>query len=1205
MASSSSSQSAAQTQDEHVEGSGKAGGSLTMESLASDAVGDGKRWGDASTTAAPQAQAIRPGQRRTGRRARRRAGAPESTRGDRSKNRAPKITQLWRHASLAFRRCANTAEPALRYAHVVQHCAHLEPALRSNRGSLLPHSAARRAEIGGGTAAATDTTDWAMPHSFALVREAARRELGLRHFDVQLLCGAVLYEGAVAEMRTGEGKTLAAVLPAALASFSGTSVNIVTVNEYLARRDAQKMGRVFEALGISVGFVDESTKTHEKRAAYKCDVTYSTNHQLGFDYLRDHTTSSAEDFVLSQGLGFAIIDEVDSILIDESSNPLLMSISPPGEEDELVEGRGNFFEESGETPAGRDVVERFAMATRIAEELTAGEHYTVWKVDRSVYLREQGALRAEEIVGAPIWLEDARSATIPWGQCISVALQAKHFYLRDVDYVVRGGKLVLIDQSTGRAEPLRKYGELMHQAIEAKERLAMSSISINIAEITFQCFYKLFEKVSGMTGTADTEAKEFLSVYDLEVVKIPTHRPSQMRDLGVVAFMNQDVKFGRIAGWCWQLQSEGRPVLVGLESIEDSERLSEILTSDGVQHTVLNARPERGAMEAEIVAQAGRPGAITVATNMAGRGTDIILGGNAPLLCRSRMRREALEAVQEFMSAASIVDGGLTRSDLDELRRFSHDMLVTLLPEEYLPGVSLASKQLIASMRAAIVCELRAACGAPKATSSTVPTTHADGPGRPESSAFNADNAPVDVTEPVSNGNGALEYEQGPGPVDEAKRLWQLLDTVCDDAESILRSEGFEAATQRPDLWQPRRSTPAGEGSVRESMKLPTMMVLLEYTHDCERQRERALNEGGLMVIVGQPHSSRRIDNQLRGRAGRQGDPGACVAVASLDDKLFVQTGIQGSATAIELLRRLGIGPDGDQPVAGIGPKFLANLQDACEKSMRKNRKSTYEYDNVLDVHRRHLYTLRDEILLGDAAAVRKQSQRFMLSVLDEVLATSIDSDCHPDSWRADRLLEGLAPMFPVVHLTNMLTDSGGSVQLQNVLECVAEGRWPEDTRMSLSMIGIEAKALVEKRKMERTGNPLFPSGRHAAAAEALREFLHEYFVCEYDSYYKCVERCVRGGLAIQGEEVDDMEKRILIHNLTEFWTAHINRMRFTKRSCQARSFGGLNPLEEYTLASSRSFTKHMQAMRRMVVTDLWMAMLSAEKRWAGPFASR
>ena len=542
MASSSSSQSAAQTQDEPVEGSGKAGGSLTMESLASDAVGDGKRWGDASTTAAPQAQAIRPGQRRTGRRARRRAGAPESTRGDRSKNRAPKITQLWRHASLAFRRCANTAEPALRYAHVVQHCAHLEPALRSIRGSLLPHSAALRAEIGGGTAAATDVTDWAMPHSFALVREAARRELGLRHFDVQLLCGAVLYEGAVAEMRTGEGKTLAAVLPAALASFSGTSVNIVTVNEYLARRDAQKMGRVFEALGISVGFVDESTKTHEKRAAYDCDVTYSTNHQLGFDYLRDHTTSSAEDFVLSQGLGFAIIDEVDSILIDESSNPLLMSISPPGEDDELVEGRGNFFEESGETPAGRDVVERFAMATRIAEELTAGEHYTVWKVDRSVYLREQGALRAEEIVGAPIWLEDARSATIPWGQCISVALQAKHFYLRDVDYVVRGGKLVLIDQSTGRAEPLRKYGELMHQAIEAKERLAMSSISINIAEITFQCFYKLFEKVSGMTGTADTEAKEFLSVYDLEVVKIPTHRPSQMRDLGVVAFMNQDVE---------------------------------------------------------------------------------------------------------------------------------------------------------------------------------------------------------------------------------------------------------------------------------------------------------------------------------------------------------------------------------------------------------------------------------------------------------------------------------------------------------------------------------------------------------------------------------------------------------------------------------------------------------------------------------------
>ncbi|MDH3946176.1 MAG: preprotein translocase subunit SecA, partial [Chromatiales bacterium] len=455
------------------------------------------------------------------------------------------------------------------------------------------------------------TLEELLPEAFAAVRESARRSLGLRHFDVQLIGGMVLHDGNIAEMRTGEGKTLVATLAAYLNSLSGKGVHIVTVNEYLAARDAGWMGPVYEFLGLRVGVIRSGQSPAEKRDAYSADITYGTNNEFGFDYLRDNLAFKVEDKAQRE-LGFAVVDEVDSILIDEARTPLI--ISGPSEERTDLYARMN------------KIVPRLEPQK---EEDGPGD-YTVDEKSKQAYLTEAGHERVEGLLAEAGLLEEGDSlydaAHIRLMHHLTAALRAHALFHRDVDYIVKDGEVVIVDEFTGRTMPGRRWSDGLHQSIEAKEGVRVKEENQTVASITFQNYFRMYDKLSGMTGTADTEAFEFQQIYGLEVVVIPTHRPMVRDDRADLVYLTQKDKFDAILEDMRDCQQRGQPVLVGTTSIETSEYLSGLLAKDKLPHEVLNAKQHE--REATIVAQAGRPGAITIATNMAGRGTDIVLGGN-------------------------------------------------------------------------------------------------------------------------------------------------------------------------------------------------------------------------------------------------------------------------------------------------------------------------------------------------------------------------------------------------------------------------------------------------------------------------------------------------------------------------------------------------------------------------------------------------
>jgi preprotein translocase subunit SecA len=504
--------------------------------------------------------------------------------------------------------------------------------------------------------AAGETVDRLLPEAFAVVREAARRTLGMRHFDVQLIGGAVLHRGRIAEMRTGEGKTLMSTLPAYLNALSGEGVHVVTVNEYLAQRDADWMGPVFRFLGLTVGVVRGAQAPAEKRAAYLCDITYGTNNEFGFDYLRDNLAFRLEDRV-QRGVAFAIVDEVDSILIDEARTPLI--ISGPAEESTDTYVRINKLVPQLERVAGPPRKD-------VAEEEGPGD-YTVDEKQRQVHLTEAGHERVEALMIQASLLREGESlydpANIRLMHHLNAALRAHALYKRDVEYIVRGGEVIIVDEFTGRTMPGRRWSEGLHQAVEAKEGVRVREENQTIASITFQNYFRLYKKLSGMTGTADTEAPEFLQIYGLEVNVIPTHRPMIRKDMADLVHLTQDDKFKAIVEDIRDCASRQQPVLVGTTSIETSELISGILTKENIPHQVLNAKQHE--REAQVVAQAGRPGAVTIATNMAGRGTDIVLGGNleaelatlafdAPAEERERVRAEWLVRHDQVVAAGGL-----------------------------------------------------------------------------------------------------------------------------------------------------------------------------------------------------------------------------------------------------------------------------------------------------------------------------------------------------------------------------------------------------------------------------------------------------------------------------------------------------------------------------------------------------------------------
>ncbi|MGN9808114.1 preprotein translocase subunit SecA [Micromonospora sp. BQ11] len=673
-----------------------------------------------------------------------------------------------------------------------------------------------------------ETLDDLLPEAFAVCREAAARVLGQRPYDVQVMGGAALHFGNIAEMKTGEGKTLTSVMPVYLNALSGEGVHVITVNDYLAQRDAAWMGRVHEFLGLTVGVVLPNRPSAEHRAAYECDITYGTNNEFGFDYLRDNMAWSKEELV-QRGHNFAVVDEVDSILIDEARTPLIIS----GPAEHSARWYGEFAGVVARLQAGKD-----------------GEgDYEVDYSKRTIAVTERGVAKVEDRLGIDNLYESVNTPLVGY---LNNAIKAKELYKRDKDYIVSEGEVLIVDEFTGRILHGRRYNEGMHQAIEAKEGVEIKQENQTLATITLQNYFRLYEKLSGMTGTAQTEAGEFNKVYKVGVVTIPTHRPMVRQDRPDVIYKTEKAKFNAVVEDIAERHTAGQPVLVGTVSVENSEILSQLLRRRGIPHAVLNAKFH--AREAEIVAQAGRKGAVTVATNMAGRGTDILLGGNPEFLAASELRQRGLDPIE-------------------------HE-------EEY------------------------------------------------------------------------------------AKAMEE---------------------------------------------------VLPQWKQACDAEAEEVAAAGGLYVLGTERHESRRIDNQLRGRSGRQGDPGESRFYLSLQDELMKRFR-SGAVEAV--MERFNI-PE-DVPIESkMVTKQIKSAQAQIEGQNAEIRKNVLKYDEVMNKQRQVIYAERLRVLNGEDLSDQVRN------MIDDVVGAYVQgatSEGYAEDWDLEQLWASLKQLYPVgITIEEMEEEAGGS----------------------------------------------------------------------------------------------------------------------------------------------------------------------------------
>ncbi|ERK69834.1 preprotein translocase subunit SecA [Leifsonia aquatica] len=668
-----------------------------------------------------------------------------------------------------------------------------------------------------------ESLDDLLPEAFAAVREAAKRTLGMRHFDVQLMGGAALHLGNIAEMKTGEGKTLVATTAAYLNAIASRGVHVITVNDYLASYQSELMGRVFRALGMTTGVILSGQTPEERREQYAADITYGTNNEFGFDYLRDNMAWQAQDMV-QRGHYFAIVDEVDSILIDEARTPLIISGPSSGE-------------------ANRWFVE-FA---NLAKRLTVGEDFEVDEKKRTIGVLEPGIEKVEDYLGIDNLYESANTPLISF---LNNAIKANALFKRDKDYVVMNGEVLIVDEHTGRILVGRRYNEGIHQAIEAKEGVEVKAENQTLATVTLQNYFRLYKKLSGMTGTAETEAAEFMSTYKLGVVPIPTNKPMQRIDQPDLVYKNEQSKFEQVVEDIAKRHEKGQPVLVGTTSVEKSEYLSRALAKKGVRHEVLNAKNH--AREAAIVAQAGRLGAVTVATNMAGRGTDIMLGGNA-----------------EFIAVAEMNSRGLS---------------------------------------------------------------------------------PVETPD---------EYEE----------QW---DQVFSDVKEKVQEEA-----------------------------------------------DKVIEAGGLYVLGTERHESRRIDNQLRGRSGRQGDPGESRFYLSLTDDLMR---LFNAGAAESLMGRSSV-PDDMAIESKVVSRAIRSAQSQVEARNAEIRKNVLKYDDVLNRQREAIYGDRRQILEGDD--LHERVQKFLTDVIDDILDQHT-GEGSGDDWDFDALWAELKTLYPIgVSIDEVIAEAG------------------------------------------------------------------------------------------------------------------------------------------------------------------------------------
>lgn len=651
-----------------------------------------------------------------------------------------------------------------------------------------------------------------LDEAFAVVREASFRVLGLRHFDVQLIGGFILHEGKIAEMKTGEGKTLVALLPSYLNGLTGKGVHIVTVNDYLASRDAEYVGQVHKFLGLSVGLIQQNMSQAERKLNYSRDVTYTTNSELGFDYLRDNMAVQLQDIV-QRPFYFSILDEVDSILIDEARTPLIIS-------------------GTGDTPKNK-----YTKANNVATYLRRNLHYEVDEKAKNIILTEEGVLESEKILD----IKDLYNIEDPWAPYLFNAIKAKELFLKNVHYIVKDNEVLIVDEFTGRVMIGRRWSDGLHQAIEAKENTTIQNETQTLASITYQNFFLLYPKLSGMTGTAKTEEGELDRIYGLEVTCVPTHRKMIRKDLPDLVYKNQYIKWKSIADECLDTYNLGRPILIGTTSVEKSELLSSLLKEYNIPHNLLNAKAENLKREAEIIAQAGRYGSVTIATNMAGRGTDILLGGNGNYMAKSTLT----------LIVKSIISDENTEKNLN----FGLKQLYKFL--------SLKIKKISVS-------------------------------------DFNPE---------------------------------ESISRAC---EKIFSDNSFII-------------------SLRAAYKI----LLEKYNTEIKTERDKVLSLGGLHVIGTERHESRRIDNQLRGRSGRQGDPGSSRFFLSLEDNLLR---IFGGDRISKLMESLNV--DEEIPIeSSLLNKSLESAQKKVESYYYDARKQLFEYDEVLNYQRQAIYSERRRIL--------------------------------------------------------------------------------------------------------------------------------------------------------------------------------------------------------------------------------------------------
>ena len=724
-----------------------------------------------------------------------------------------------------------------------------------------------------------------LPVAFAVVREASKRTIGLRHYDVQLIGGLTLHNGKISEMKTGEGKTLVSTLPAYLNSLSGDSVHIITVNEYLAQRDAEWMRPIYEFLGLTVGCIKSNQNAAEKKAAYGCDITYGTNNEFGFDYLRDNLSYESDS--QSQGkLAFAIVDEVDSILIDEARTPLIIS---------------------GQADQSTDLYQKMnSIVSQLNPGITESEtnDYTIDEKTKQIYLTEKGHSSVEKILMKMGLLEEGESLYDPknirYMHHINAAIRAHKLFNKDVDYIVKDGEVVIVDEFTGRTMAGRRWSDGLHQAVEAKESLRIKEENQTIASITFQNYFRLYDKLSGMTGTADTEAFEFDQIYGLEVVVIPTDEPMIRDDQADLVYLNREGKFKNIIKDIKNRQEKNQPILVGTASIENSEYISNLLNKEGIKHEVLNAKQHK--KESIIIAQAGKPGAVTIATNMAGRGTDIVLGGN-------------FEA---------------------ELK---------------LSGTELSDEKMI-----------------------------------------------------------------------PLKADWQTKHDVVIEA-------------------------------------------------------------GGLHIIGTERHESRRIDNQLRGRAGRQGDPGSTRFYLSLDDDLLRIFGDPEKTQS--MLSRVGM-EEGEAIESNLLTRQIERAQRKVESHNFDMRKNLLEYDDVANDQRAVIYQLRNDILTAES--INDMLEGISEEAIQELTSQYIDPDSMEDTWDLDGLSQSIYNDFMISLDLESMINQDDSLNADNIWKVIFE-EFTRNYSTKENSIGERPMREIEKAVMLQQLDMQWRE--HLAAMDHLRQGIH------------------------------------------------------------------------------------------------------------------